>query len=91
MHSYAVSEIIVLSLYDLYTKAIANGTKDEFAAKFTKLLEAGSGLNPELLKEVFSIDMEDDSFWQMGMNQIKDMQKELESLLIAEGMLPQKN
>lgn len=68
VYAYAFGEILVLSLYSLYKKGLA-----DFVPKYIELLSAGSIDNPYKLLEPFGINLRDTDFWFNGLDLINDM------------------
>ncbi len=75
VYSYAFGELLVLALYNLYEKE-----GDSFIVKYLHLLSEGGSKSPYELLVPFTIDLNDQSFWQGGLLVIENMLKELETL-----------
>jgi len=73
VYSYAFGELLVLALYGIYLKE-----GQPFVKKYTTLLSAGGSATPYELLKPFGIDLDDSSFWQMGLTVIEDMLKRIE-------------
>lgn len=73
VYSYAFGELLVLALYGIYLKE-----GRPFVEKYTELLSAGGSATPYELLKPFDIDLDDPSFWQMGLSVIEDMLERIE-------------
>lgn len=73
VYSYAFGELLVLSLYRIYQK---EGT--DFVPKYIQLLTAGGSQSPYDLLAPFSINLNDQDFWQGGLKVIEEMLQEIE-------------
>jgi len=72
VYSYAFGELLVLSLYRLYTEDPAG-----FVPLYLELLAAGGRDTPYRLLAPFGIDLDDPDFWNGGLAIIDEMLKEL--------------
>ncbi len=68
VYSYAFGELLVLALYGIYLKE-----GEPFVKKYIELLSAGGSATPYELLKPFGIDLDDPSFWLMGLTVIDDM------------------
>jgi len=73
VYSYAFGELLVLALYGIYLKE-----GKPFVRKYIELLSAGGSASPYELLKPFGIDLDDPSFWQMGLTVIEDMLERIE-------------
>ncbi len=73
VYSYAFGELLVLSLYRLYTEDPAG-----FVPRYLELLAAGGRDTPYRLLAPFGIDLDDPGFWHGGLGLIDEMLGELE-------------
>ncbi len=73
VYSYAFGELLVLALYGMYLKE-----GQPFVEKYIELLSAGGSATPYELLKPFDIDLDDPSFWQMGLAVIEDMLERIE-------------
>ena len=73
VYSYAFGELLVLALYGIYLKE-----GETFVKKYVELLSAGGSATPYELLKPFDIDLDDPSFWQMGLSVIEDMLERIE-------------
>ncbi len=68
VYSYAFGELLVLSLYGIYQKE-----GPSFVEKYFTLLTAGGSATPYELLKPLNIDLDDNDFWNNGLNLINDM------------------
>ena len=73
VYSYAFGELLVLALYGMYLNE-----GQSFVEKYIELLSAGGSATPYELLKPFDIDLDDPSFWQMGLRVIEDMLERIE-------------
>ncbi|MEN8198548.1 MAG: M3 family oligoendopeptidase [Thermodesulfobacteriota bacterium] len=73
VYSYAFGELLVLSLYRIYEEE-----KESFVPKYIELLSQGGSASPYELLAPFNIDLNDESFWQGGLQVIENMLKGVE-------------
>ncbi|TFF89947.1 MAG: hypothetical protein EU548_05515 [Promethearchaeota archaeon] len=76
VYAYNMSNLLVISLYQTYLDE-----KEKFVPKFLKLLSAGCSQTPQEMLSGISIDLKDASFWQKGIQYLKDKVEELENML----------
>jgi oligoendopeptidase F len=74
-YAYSFGELLSLSLYDQYKQK-----GKSFVPKIEKILKSGGSKNPQKVLEEVGIDINSNSFWQGGFNQIKKWQSQLETL-----------
>ncbi len=75
-YAYSYAQLLVLTLYRLYKEGFEN-----FEEKYIKFLSQGGSLPPKKqFKELFNLDIEDNNFWQKGINEVKDMVNEFKEL-----------
>jgi len=71
-YSYSYAQLLVLTLYRLYKENF-----EGFEDKYIKFLSQGGSIPPKKqFKELFNLDIEDENFWQKGLNEVKDMLNE---------------
>jgi len=75
VYAYAFGDCLVNSLYSKYEEE-----KEGFNDKYLKLLESGGAEKYQTLLKMFNLNPKDKNFWQLGMNLIKKLIDELESL-----------
>jgi len=76
VYAYAFGDCLVNSLYSVYQK----GTVDHFQDKYLNLLSQGGSKKYDELLEPFGLNPKDKTFWQGGLDVIKGLVEELESL-----------
>jgi oligoendopeptidase F len=76
VYAYAFGDCLVNSLYSVYQK----GTVDQFQDKYLNLLSQGGSKKYDELLEPFGLNPKDKTFWQGGLDVIKSLVEELESL-----------
>ncbi|GAB6074557.1 M3 family oligoendopeptidase [Nautilia lithotrophica] len=74
-YSYSYAQLLVLTLYKLYKSGFEN-----FEEKYIKFLSQGGSIPPKQQLEIFGVDIEDENFWQQGINAVKDMLNEFKEL-----------
>lgn len=77
-YAYGFGELLVLALYELYRREGAS-----FVPKYLDLLAAGGADAPESLLRPFGIEITDSSFWQLGLEPLRQMVTEAEHLATA--------
>ncbi len=75
VYAYAFGELLVLALYEIYLQDGA-----DFPEKYIALLSSGGSKRPEELLAPLGIDINDPSFWNIGLNAIERLLAEAESL-----------
>ncbi|CAN5388355.1 M3 family oligoendopeptidase [soil metagenome] len=75
VYAYAFGELLVLALYEIYLRDGA-----DFPEKYIALLSSGGSKRPEELLAPLGIDINDPSFWNIGLNAIERLLVEAESL-----------
>jgi len=75
VYAYAFGDCLVNSLYSKYEEQ-----KEGFNDKYLKLLKSGGSEKYQTLLKMFNLNPKDKNFWQLGMNLIKKLIDELESL-----------
>lgn len=73
VYSYAFGELLVLALYRLYQEE-----GDAFIDKYFSLLAAGGSDTPYALLTPLGIDLNDENFWNQGLELIDSMLREVE-------------
>ncbi|MEN8140746.1 MAG: M3 family oligoendopeptidase [Thermodesulfobacteriota bacterium] len=68
VYSYAFGELLVLALYRIYQQQGA-----DFVPTYLELLAQGGSLSPYELLKPFAIDLDDNNFWQGGLDLIDEM------------------
>ncbi len=75
VYAYAFGDCLVNSLYSRFERY-----PDDFNDKYFNLLESGGSKNYKILLSEFNLDPKNKSFWQLGMNVIKNLIDELEKI-----------
>ena len=75
VYAYAFGELLVLALYEEYTR-----NSDGFADKYLELLSAGGSEWPHDLVAKMGLDIRDPDFWNKGLASFKRMVEEAEQL-----------
>ncbi len=70
VYSYAFGELLVLALYGIYRQE-----GESFVEKYLNLLTAGGSRSPYELLKPFDLDLNDQNFWQTGLQVIENMLK----------------
>lgn len=80
-YAYAYGQLLVLSLFGLYKKSPDTQTRQKFIATYLDFLSLGGSQSPRKLVKKFGFDIEDSTFWTLGMDEVKRLLKEFEDLL----------
>ena len=76
-YAYAYAQLLVLTLFALYKENYEN-----FEEKYIKLLSLGGSIPPKKqFEELFGLNINDENFWQKGMNEVKNMIHEFKELV----------
>jgi oligoendopeptidase F len=75
-YAYAYGQLLVLALFGLYK----NDPNSDFKQKYIEFLSAGGSKSPKELVSIFGFDIEDEKFWQTGIDEIKKMVNEFKEL-----------
>jgi oligoendopeptidase F len=75
-YAYSYAQLLVLTLFKLYKDGFEN-----FEEKYIKFLSQGGSLPPKKQLKMFNLDIENENFWQTGMEFVKEMLKEFEGLV----------
>ncbi len=74
-YAYSYGQLLVLALYGLYKKESPN-----FMENYITFLSSGGSKSPKELIAIFGLDIEDESFWQIGMDEIKKLLEEFKKI-----------
>jgi oligoendopeptidase F len=77
VYAYAFGDCLVNSLYSLYSKE----NKEGFEEKYINMLAKGGTEHHSTLLKPFNINLEDENFWQGGLDILKSYIDEFETLL----------
>lgn len=75
VYAYAFGELLVLALYQSYRES-----RDGFADRYLKMLEAGGSDWPHELMDDLGMDIRNPKFWQKGLKIFEEMVEEAETL-----------
>lgn len=75
-YAYSYGQLLVLALYSLYK----SGKMDNFVEKYEVFLSAGGSKSPRELVGYFGFDIEDDEFWQIGLQEVRKLVDEFKEL-----------
>jgi oligoendopeptidase F len=75
-YAYSYGQLLVLALYGLYKSE----KMVDFVEKYEKFLSAGGSKSPKELVGYFGFDIEDEKFWQIGLDEVKKLVDEFEEL-----------
>jgi len=73
-YAYSYGQLLVLALYGLYK----SGTCKDFTGKYQEFLRAGGSKSPKELVGLFGFDIEDKSFWEIGIAEVRRLVETLE-------------
>lgn len=77
-YAYSYGQLLVLALFGLYKKS---EDKEKFIQTYIDFLSAGGSKSPRDLILTFGFDVNESAFWEIGMNEVKNLLKEFEDLL----------
>ncbi|MFV0481177.1 MAG: M3 family oligoendopeptidase [Campylobacteraceae bacterium] len=75
-YAYSYGQLLVLALYGLYK----SGDMKDFNKKYEEFLSSGGSKSPSELVKLFGFDIEDEKFWQIGLNEVKKLINEFKEL-----------
>ena len=75
VYAYSFGELLVLSLYQM-----AKAEGPSFATKYVDLLRLGGSLFPQELMATVNVDLNDEAFWQGGLNAMESLVSEFEKI-----------
>lgn len=78
-YAYSYGQLLVLALYGLYKRS----DKAQFVQNYTAFLSAGGSQSPKELIKKFGFDIEDASFWQLGIREIENLLSEFKGMCHA--------
>lgn len=78
-YAYSYGQLLVLALYGLYKKS----DKETFVQNYTSFLSAGGSHSPKELIKKFGFDIEDEHFWQLGIDEIESLLREFKGMCDA--------
>ncbi|WP_291949527.1 M3 family oligoendopeptidase [Campylobacter sp.] len=71
-YAYAYAQLLVLTLYGLYK----SGKCKDFVQLYIKFLSSGGSKSPSELVSMFGFNIESDEFWNIGLEQVKNIVNE---------------
>ncbi len=74
-YAYSYGQLLVMAIYGLYKKGTPN-----FKKSYIKFLSSGGSKSPKELIEMFGFDIEDESFWDIGIEEVKRVFEEFKVL-----------
>ncbi len=74
-YAYSYGQLLVMAIYGLYKKGSEN-----FMENYIRFLSSGGSKSPKELIEAFGFDIEDEKFWQIGMDEVKKLLEEFKEL-----------
>ena len=75
-YAYSYAQLLVLTLYRLYKEGFEN-----FEEKYIKFLSQGGSIPPKKqFEELFGLNINEESFWEKGINEVKDMLNEFKEI-----------
>lgn len=76
-YAYAYGQLLVLALFGLYKR----DKSKKFIKTYIDFLSKGGSASPKDLIGAFGFDIEDPKFWEIGMQEVREMIEEFEELL----------
>lgn len=75
-YAYAYGQLLVLALFGLYK----NDKNDGFKQKYIEFLSAGGSKSPKELVSILGFNIEDEKFWNIGINEVRKIVDEFKEL-----------
>ena len=75
-YAYSYGQLLVMALFGLYRQ-----DKKSFIPKYEEFLSLGGSQSPKDLVGIFGMDIESESFWQIGLKEIQRLLEELKAIL----------
>ena len=75
-YAYSYAQLLVLAIFGLYK----SGKCENFVEIYTQFLSLGGSKSPKEMVAMFGFDSESSEFWQIGINEVKKLVDEFESL-----------
>lgn len=70
-YAYSYGQLLVMALFGLYKRGYPN-----FIERYTEFLSLGGSRSPKELVGLFGLDIEDESFWNIGITEVRSLLKE---------------
>lgn len=80
-YAYSYGQLLVLALFGLYK----SGQCPDFVERYTAFLGAGGSKSPSALIKSFGFDIQSETFWEIGMQEVRSMLEEFHALLCSSG------
>ena len=74
-YAYSYGQLLVMALYGLYKKE-----GESFKKKYIRFLSSGGSKSPKALIKSFGFDIDDETFWQIGIDEVANLLKEFKEL-----------
>ncbi|MDE5603255.1 MAG: M3 family oligoendopeptidase [Helicobacter sp.] len=75
-YAYSYGQLLVMALFGIYRKE-----GKSFIPKYEKFLSLGGSQSPKDLVSIFGLDIEDEGFWRIGINEVRLLLEELKRIL----------
>ncbi len=75
-YAYSYGQLLVLALYGLYKQNTLNDFKD----KYIEFLSSGGSKSPKELILLFGFDIEDNKFWEIGIEEVEAILNEFKNI-----------
>ena len=75
-YAYSFAQLLVLTLFKLYKDGYEN-----FEEKYIKFLSLGGSIPPKEQLKIFNLNIEDENFWEEGMEVVKEMLNEFQRIV----------
>ncbi len=75
-YAYSYGQLLVMALFGVYRRE-----GKDFVVKYEEFLSLGGSRSPKELVGIFGLDIEDDNFWKIGINEVESLLKGLKAIL----------
>ncbi|MDL0089031.1 M3 family oligoendopeptidase [Campylobacter gastrosuis] len=75
-YAYSYAQLLVLALFGLYK----SGKCENFAQLYTQFLSSGGSKSPKELVGLFGFDIDDERFWQIGLDEVRKILSEFKEI-----------
>lgn len=75
-YAYSYAQLLVLAIFGLYK----SGKCENFVEIYTQFLSLGGSKSPKEMVAMFGFDIDSSEFWQIGIDEVKNLVDEFESL-----------
>ncbi|RDU62628.1 M3 family oligoendopeptidase [Helicobacter sp. MIT 14-3879] len=76
-YAYSYGQLLSLTLFGLYKSK----KYEDFVAKYTEFLSCGGSKSPKDLVAIFGFDIDDEKFWEFGINEVKKILDEFNQMV----------